>query len=126
MRDLRWDEVFAWYHFNYTEIFDYTEADFENDAKTFADRGVTTIITFGAHFTYTYEPFWEDLFACIAKIVRAFHKYGIKVVEHRSYALTSRFMDAEEEDRCTVALYAGACSHGLHHSGTPDFRTVQG
>lgn len=100
MQDLRWNEVFAWYHFNYNEVFNYTQEDFERDAKAHADRGVTTIITFGGtHFMYTFEPYWEDIFACIGKIVRAFHKYGIKVVEHRSYALSSRCMLPDEEVR---------------------------
>jgi len=97
MQDMKWNEKFAWYHFNYEHVFDYTDADFERDAKEHADRGVTTIITFGGtHFFMTFEPYWEDIFACIGKIVKAFHKYNIKVVEHRSYALAARHFDEDD------------------------------
>ena len=97
MKDLRWSERYAWYHFNYDHVFNYTDADFERDAREHAERGVTTIITFGeTHFFFTFEQYWEDIFACIAKIVKAFHKYNIKVVEHRSYSLAGRHLTEDD------------------------------
>lgn len=97
MKDLRWSEKFAWYHFNYDEIYNYTDEDFERVAREHAERGVTTMVTFGCtHFMLSFYPYWEDIFSCIARIVRAFHKYGIKVVEHRSYSLTNRFFEEHE------------------------------
>lgn len=99
MKDLTWKEKFAWYHFNYREIYEYTEEDFAKVAKAYAEQGITTVITFGmTHFMMTFEPWWEDIFACIGRLVRAFHRHGIKVVEHRSYSLAAR-------DNCVETWY---------------------
>jgi len=93
MQDLKWRERYAWYHFNYNEVFNYTDEDFEREAAAYKERGITTLITFGGtHFVFSYEPYWEDIFACVGRIVRAFHKYGIKVIEHRSYSLAGHLV----------------------------------
>ena len=83
-----WEERFGWFWWNAPEIFRFTEKDFDRKAKEYADAGVTTVINFScSHFRMSYYPYWDELVECIGKIVKACHKYGIKVVEHHSAIL---------------------------------------
>lgn len=89
-----WEEKFAWFWYNDDEIFKYTEADFEERARELHERGVTVIMTFSlTHFRLGYYPYWNEINECIRKLVSAFHKYGMRVVEHHSAHLTSRLLD---------------------------------
>ena len=84
-----WEQGFCWFWYNDEEIFQYTQEDFENKAKELADSGITIILTFSlTHFRLSYYPYWDEINACLAKLVKACHKYGIRVVEHHSAHLT--------------------------------------
>jgi len=97
MEDLKWQERYVWYDLGYKEVYDYSEEDFERDAAKYKEKRITAVILHkGTHFIFALEPYWEDIFACIEKIVRAFHKFGIKVIEHRSYSLAGR-VDNEKD-----------------------------
>lgn len=83
-----WSERFTWLWFNEPEIFDMTQEDFDNIAKGLHDRNITTAMTFSrTHFRLSFYPVWDKITECISKIVKACHKYGIKVVEHHSCCL---------------------------------------
>ncbi len=92
-----WKERFAWFWYNDDEIFRFTDADFDRKAAEFAHNGITTVITFSStHFRWNYKPWWPKLYDVLARIVRACHAHGIKVVEHHSSELTSAPKDAHE------------------------------
>lgn len=84
-----WEQAIAYFWYNDDEIFRFTQEDFDNRAKDFADRGVTLVETFSfTHFRLGFYPYWKEINECIRKIVIACHKYGIRVVEHHSSHLT--------------------------------------
>ena len=89
-----WEQGFCWFWCNDDEIFYYTEEDFERRAEVLAKSGITVIMTFSlTHFRMGFYPYWKELNESLAKLVRACHKWGIRVVEHHSASLTSRVMD---------------------------------
>ncbi len=91
-----WEQGFCWYWHNDEEIFSYTDEDFERDAEALAARGVTIILTFSlTHYRFGYYPYWEEINESLRKMVRAFHKWGIRVVEHHSSHLTNRLLDED-------------------------------
>lgn len=86
---MSWDTKFEFYWYNVDEIFSYSDNDFEAQAEKMTKTGINVIITFSStHFRWSYRPYWDIINQCIGKIVRACHKYGIKVVEHHSSHLT--------------------------------------
>ena len=92
-----WKERLSFIWYNDAEIFDFTDADFDALAKSYADSGITIVITFSCtHFRYSFYEHWDRIFACIKKLTDACHKYGIKVVEHASSNLT--FSTKTDED----------------------------
>ncbi len=89
MNHNQWKERFSWFWWNADEAYNFTQEQMDAKAKAFADSGVTTVMTFtSTHFRLGFYPYWKEINACIAKIVKACHKYGIKVVEHHSSELT--------------------------------------
>lgn len=84
-----WDTKFEFYWYNDNEIFSYSDMDFDAQAKKMAQTGINVIITFSStHFRWSFRPYWDIINQCIGKMVKACHKYGIKVVEHHSSHLT--------------------------------------
>ena len=84
-----WEQVYTYFWYNDREIFEWTQEDFDRKAKELADRGVNLVITFSmTHFRFGYYPYWNEINACIRKIVIACHKFNILVVEHHSAHLT--------------------------------------
>ncbi|OQA85714.1 MAG: hypothetical protein BWY31_01744 [Lentisphaerae bacterium ADurb.Bin242] len=80
--------TFFWY--NDREIFFDTEEEIGAKMKKTADQGITHLITFSCtHFRWSYRPWWEQINECLAKIVKAAHTYGLKVIEHHSSELAS-------------------------------------
>ncbi len=89
-----WEQGFCWFWCNDDEIFFYSEEDFERRAEILANSGITVIMTFSlTHFRMGFYPYWKELNESLAKLVRACHKWGIRVVEHHSASLTSRILD---------------------------------
>ncbi|MBE6552239.1 MAG: hypothetical protein E7665_08910, partial [Ruminococcaceae bacterium] len=84
-----WNERLSFIWYNDNEIFDFTDKDFDDLARSYAQSGITIVITFSCtHFRYSFVPYWDKIFTCIKKLCDACHKYGIKVVEHSSCNLT--------------------------------------
>lgn len=89
-----WEQGFCWFWCHDDEVFFYSEEDFERRAKELADSGITVVMTFSlTHFRMGYYPYWKELNESLSKLVRACHKWGIRVVEHHSASLTSRVLD---------------------------------
>ena len=89
-----WEQGFCWFWCNDDEIFFYSEEDFERRVEILANSGITVIMTFSlTHFRMGFYPYWKELNESLAKLVRACHKWGIRVVEHHSASLTSRILD---------------------------------
>ena len=62
-----------------------------------AEQGITHVITFSStHFRWSFRPYWDKITECLAKVVRAGHKYGIKVIEHH-YANLTHYLDTKEQ-----------------------------
>jgi hypothetical protein len=100
-RKIPWGTRVAWYFYNNPEFFEKTDEDFENDAKELAERGITVVILFTmTHFRWSFYPYWDRINNLLRRICNAFHKYGIKVVEHHSTSLCECPLPEEEwEDR---------------------------
>ena len=76
-----------WY--NQDAIIKWSQEDFDLKASEFAKVGVNIVMTFSCtHFRWSFYPWWNKINETIAKIVKACHKYDIKVVEHHSSHLT--------------------------------------
>ena len=89
-----WEQGFCWYWYNDEEIFSYTEEDFDRAGEMLAARGVTVVLTFSlTHFRFGYYPYWEEINEALTKMVKAFHRHSIRVVEHHSAHLTPRLLD---------------------------------
>ena len=85
----RWQARFAWFWFNAKEIWRFTQEDIDAKVRLYAEQGITHLITFSCtHFRWSYKPWWKEINQCLAKIVKAAHKYGMKVIEHHSSCLT--------------------------------------
>lgn len=88
MSKKQWEERFSWFWYNAKEVFHSSQEELEEKAKAFADAGITTIMSFtGTHERLGFYPYWKEINDCIARIVKACHKYGIKVIEHHSSEL---------------------------------------
>lgn len=93
-----WNERLSFIWYNDREIFSYTDEDFDALAKSYADSGITMVITFSCtHFRYSFSKYWDIIFKCLKKLTDACHKYGIKVIEHASCHLTFDPLNELEE-----------------------------
>lgn len=90
-----WEERFGWYHYSGRQVYHFSDADLDGEAQRYADTGITTVILFGAHFRFSFWAYWSDIEDFIARFTRAFHKKGIKVVEHHSSHLTYQPVEPE-------------------------------
>ena len=85
----RWQARFAWFWYNSREIWHFSQEDMDSKVRCYAEQGITHLITFSCtHFRWSYKPWWKEINACLAKIVKSAHKYGMKVIEHHSCCLT--------------------------------------
>ena len=76
-----------WY--NQREILHWQQEDFDRKAAEFAGAGINIVMTFSStHFRWSFYPWWDKINAALAKVVKACHKYNIRVVEHHSSHLT--------------------------------------
>ncbi|HOP10269.1 MAG TPA: hypothetical protein PK629_02125 [Oscillospiraceae bacterium] len=89
---------YGWIWYDSDEIYNFSQADMDAKVKRYADVGITILIGFSCtHFRWSFYRHWDKINACIGKLVRACHKYGIKYVEHHSSHLT--FNPQNDEDR---------------------------
>ena len=92
-KQIPWDARITWYYLLDQKLFDYSTEDFERDAKELRDIGIDIVLLgHKTHFRWNYYPFWDEIGEMVVKVVKAFHKYGIKVVEHHSTSLTDKPM----------------------------------
>ncbi len=90
-KNIPWNARITWYYLRDPQMFDYTDEDFERDAKELHEIGIDIILLgYKVHFRWNYYPYWSEISDMIGRTVRAFHKYGIKVVEHHSTSLTDK------------------------------------
>ena len=76
--------------------FDWTDEDFDQLAKTFADHGVTHAMTFNStHYLWNYYRGFDKMAETVEKLCRAFHKYGIYVIEHHSATIMYSYLPGE-------------------------------
>ena len=84
-----WADKYTFFWYNSPEIFHWTQEDFDKKAKQMHSNRITRVMTFSStHFRFSFRPYWNDIYTAIDKIVKACHKYNIKVVEHHSSSLT--------------------------------------
>ncbi|MBO4452757.1 MAG: beta-galactosidase trimerization domain-containing protein [Clostridia bacterium] len=110
-----WEERFGWYHYDGRAIYEYTGKDLDDAAELYKANGVTAVILFGAHFRFSFMAYWTDIEDFIARFTSAFHKKGIKVIEHHSTHLTYRPVDPE-------AFWKKNLAPGMQLSTYPGFR----
>lgn len=102
-----WEQGFCWFWCNDDEIFFYTDEDFERRAKELAESGITVVMTFSlTHFRMSYYPYWQEYNCALEKLVRACHKWGIRVVEHHSASLTSWVLAENGWEKLEREFYA--------------------
>ena len=99
---------FAFFWYSDREIFESTQEDLDRKVLCYAQQGITHLITFSCtHFRWSFKPYWLQITACLAGIVQAAHKYGLKVIEHHSCCLTftpENSTYAKHLDYCKAAL----------------------
>ncbi|HNX15223.1 MAG TPA: hypothetical protein PKH29_10290 [Oscillospiraceae bacterium] len=89
---------YGWFWYDSDEIFRFTQEDMDAKVKRYADIGITVLIgSTLTHFRWSFFRHWDVILACIEKLVRACHKYGIQYVEHHSSHLTFNPQDDEEK-----------------------------
>ena len=94
-----WRDKYTFFWYNAPEIFHWSQDDFDKKALEMHRAGITRVMTFSiTHFRFCFRPFWPQIVETIGKIVKACHKYGIKVVEHSSSLLVYLPKDAVEWD----------------------------
>ena len=99
-KEKMWQDKYCHFWYNAPEIFQWTQEDFDRKAKEMKEAGITVISTVGVtHFRWNYIPFWPKIVETIAKGVKAFHKYGIKFVEHHSSCLIYHPQNEAQWDR---------------------------
>ena len=92
-------DKFGVFWYNDPELFEWSDGDFEHKAAEFAAAGINIVMTFSCtHFRWSYYPYWEEINARLAMLVKACHKYNIRVVEHHSSHLTFDPRDKAEWD----------------------------
>ncbi len=93
------------------------KATAENLAKRYADLGLNVLIYNGRHFRLNYPDEWNDIAKNTRIVVGAFHKFGIKVIEHhdftiftvRNYKMMLEHLDWLQEDIRTGEKYKWVC-----------------
>ena len=84
-----WDEKFTFFWYNQREIFEWSQSDFDHQAKQLAEAGITGVMTFSVtHFRWTYHKYKREILEALRKLTAACHKYNITVEEHHSCHLT--------------------------------------
>ncbi len=101
-----WLTTFEWFWFNDKNTFEYTQEDFDREARRIHEDGIDIVVTFApTHFRWGFMPYWDIINEAIRKLVTACHKYGIKVVEHHSCRLT--FGPENDEDWAYMERFIG-------------------
>ncbi|MBO4632164.1 MAG: hypothetical protein J5858_09600, partial [Lentisphaeria bacterium] len=97
-----WHDKYSHFWYNAPEIFQWTQEDFDRKAKEMKEAGITIVSTVGVtHFRWNYIPFWPRIVETIRKAVIAFHKQGIKFIEHHSSSLIYHPKDEAQWGRVT-------------------------
>lgn len=101
------------------EFFDWAAADFERKAATLRQSGIDVVTTFSFHFRWDWQPYWPRLLDVLGRIVAACHGHDIKVVEHHSSTLKSRYVKGAE----LAAFIKRNKAHGNDFRRYPRFLT---
>ena len=97
IRKSPWQSRYGWIWYNSKEILRDTQEDIDAHVKSFADKGINILIGFSCtHFRWNFYRHFDKITECIAKIVKACHKYGIIYVEHHSCHLTFNPLTKED------------------------------
>lgn len=92
-----WQSRYGWIWYNTKQIFEDAQDDIDELVKSHYDNGTNILIGFSCtHFRWSFYRHWDKINACIEKIVKACHKYGIMYIEHHSCHIT--FNPLIEED----------------------------
>ena len=95
-----WDEKFTFFWYNQREIFEWSQSDFDHQAKQLAEAGITGVMTFSVtHFRWTFLRYKQEILEALRKLVKACHKYNITVEEHHSCHLTYAAKNATDLER---------------------------
>ena len=96
---------FTFFWFNDQEIFFDTQEEIDAKVGRMADQGITHLLTFSCtHFRWSFRPWWKEINACLAKIVKAAHSRGLKVIKHHSSELASYPDTPQRLDRLRRSL----------------------
>ena len=100
-KNIPWDSRITWYFYNDKHTSeDFTVEDFEKEAAAMRALGIDIILLSNkTHFRFNFYPYWDKIINTLRKIVIAFHKYDIKVVEHHSCSLTHIPLSLEEWEK---------------------------
>ena len=98
-------DKFGVFWYNDPELFEWSNIDFEKKASEFAAAGINIVMTFSCtHFRWSCYPYWDLINERLAMLVKACHKFNIRVVEHHSSHLTFNPRDKAEWDYAETVL----------------------
>ena len=98
-------DKFGVFWYNDPELFEWSDIEFEKKAAEFAAAGINIVMTFSCtHFRWSCYPYWELINERLSMLVKACHKYNIRVVEHHSSHLTFNPRDKAEWDYAANVL----------------------
>ena len=102
-KGIPWQSKIAFFWYCDEEIFEFSENQFVEKARKYAESGIDTIITFSnTHGRWNYYPYWSKINETIGKVCNAFHKFDIKVIEHHSCSLVLPPLESNKFDtRCS-------------------------
>ena len=99
MKKAPWGTRLAWYYYNNPEFFEKNDDDFDKDAREHAENGIHIVQLFSmTHFRWSFYPYWDRINDTLRRICTAFHRYGIRVVEHHSTSLCECPLRLEDWD----------------------------
>lgn len=99
-----WDEKFTFFWYNEPQIFQWTQSDFDEHARSMAEAKITCVMTFSVtHFRWTYYKYKREILEALRKLTAACHKYNITVEEHHSCHLT--YIAKTDEDLQRIKNY---------------------
>ncbi len=108
-KQISWQEKITWYFYRDEQLFDYTESDFERDACELQKIGIRIVLLGNrVHLRWDYVPYWPQILTMLKKLIRAFHKYNIRVVEHHSSSLTHKPISEERWECEKEAIVGGS------------------
>ncbi len=99
-KNIPWNSRITWYYYTDKHTAYYSEDDFEAEAAQMRSLGIDIVLLSNkTHFRFNFYPYWDRIVETLGKLIRGFHKQGIKVVEHHSCSLLHAPLTEQEWEK---------------------------